>query len=84
MSFIFTTTFADGVLQVYDQDLKLYVSQPFRPTTDGSCPEWATEQEALDWWETKREAFESQFVSYEVVEDSETTESQVSSEQGQE
>jgi hypothetical protein len=84
MSLIFSTTFINGELQVHDQNLKLYVSQPFRPTTDGSYPAWDNEQQALDWWETRRESFEVQFIPTEVVEEPPVSESPVSSEQGQE
>ena len=84
MSLIFSTTFIDGVLEVRDQTLKLYVSQPFRPTTDGTYPAWDNEQQALDWWETRRESFEVQFIPTEVVEEPTENESQSSSEQGQE
>jgi hypothetical protein len=84
MALIFSTSFIDGVLEIHDQNLKLYVSQPFRPTADGSCPDWENEQQALDWWETRRESFEVQFVSTEVVDEPTENESQSSSEQGQE
>jgi hypothetical protein len=51
-----TTTFTNNVLEVFKND-RLIISQPFRPTTDGSQPGWLNEAEALAWWDTIKEPY---------------------------
>jgi Leu/Phe-tRNA-protein transferase len=48
-----TTTFENGVFTAYD-DGRAIVYQPFKPNPHALVEPWASEQEALDWWEFEK------------------------------
>ena len=49
----YNVVFADGVLNVYQNDRHI-INQPFKPTNDGTQEAWANEAEALAWWEENK------------------------------
>jgi hypothetical protein len=51
-----TTTFVNNILEVLKNGRPI-ISQPFKPTSDGSQPNWVSEAEALAWWETVKEPY---------------------------
>jgi len=52
----FTTEFTDNVLYVI-LDGRTIIAQPFKPTSSGEQVDWASEQEALAWWETQQSQY---------------------------
>lgn len=53
MTTIFSTTFIEGTLRVYEND-RLMIEQPYNPDT--ALP-WQSEEEALLWWESVKVAY---------------------------
>jgi len=47
------TVYNNGVLDVFDGERHL-IHQPFKPTDTGSQDLWASEEEALAWWEATK------------------------------
>lgn len=53
---MFTTSFNGGVFEAKIGD-RIVVHQPFKPTSTGEQIAWATEAEALTWWEENKASF---------------------------
>ena len=47
------TVYINGVFDVFDGERHL-IHQPFKPTDTGSQELWASEEEALAWWESTK------------------------------
>jgi hypothetical protein len=51
------TVYTSGTFDVYDGERHL-IHQPFKPTATGSQDLWASEEEALAWWDTQKSKYE--------------------------
>jgi hypothetical protein len=47
------TVYTNGNFDVFDGERHL-IHQPFKPTDTGSQDPWASEEEALAWWEATK------------------------------
>jgi hypothetical protein len=54
-----TTNFINNTLEVY-KDGMCIINQPFKPTSTGEQPNWASEAEALEWWNSIKEPYEQE------------------------
>lgn len=51
------TVYAAGRFDVFDGERHL-IHQPFKPTDTGSQDPWASEEEALAWWDEQKVRYE--------------------------
>jgi len=50
------TVYTSGGLDVFDGERQL-IHQPFKPSDTGLQELWASEEEALAWWDTQKAAY---------------------------
>lgn len=57
----FRVIYASGGLDVFFEE-KHIINQPFKPTAEGTQNPFASEEEAMAWWDSMKAPYEQQYI----------------------